>query len=68
MTALSEATTRKQKIDVMLEKSGWIVKDRTKVIEEADTNQSDFVISLSLGFACLFEHNPFSCLIAGLDN
>lgn len=26
----------------MLEKSGWLVRDRTRVYEEVDTKQSDF--------------------------
>ncbi len=43
MTALSEAQTRKKKIDVMLKKCDWDVNNRTKVIEEVDTKQSDFV-------------------------
>jgi type I site-specific restriction endonuclease len=42
MACPSEYRTRKDKIDKMLEKSGWIVKDRTKVYEEVDTKQSDF--------------------------
>ena len=42
MADLSEYRTRKDKIDKMLEKSGWVVKDRTKVYEEVDTKQSDF--------------------------
>jgi type I restriction enzyme R subunit len=42
MASLSEALTRKKKIDVMLKKCGWDAKDRTKVIEEVDTKQSDF--------------------------
>lgn len=29
-------------IDVMLKEQGWLVSDRTKVIAEADTKQSDF--------------------------
>jgi type I restriction enzyme, R subunit len=42
MATLSEYRTRKDKIDKMLEKSGWLVRDRTKVYEEVDTKQSDF--------------------------
>ncbi len=39
---LNEFLTRKQKIDVMLREQGWVVGDRTKVIVEVDTKQSDF--------------------------
>jgi len=42
MAIPSEYRTRKDKIDKMLEKSGWLVRDRTKVYEEVDTKQSDF--------------------------
>lgn len=42
MTELTEYWTRKNKINKMLEKSGWFVKDHTKVYEEVDTKQSDF--------------------------
>jgi type I restriction enzyme R subunit len=42
MGDLTEYRTRKDKIDTMLEKSGWFVKDRSKVFEEVDTKQSDF--------------------------
>jgi type I site-specific restriction endonuclease len=42
MADLTEYRTRKDKIDKLLEKSGWAVKDRTKVYEEVDTKQSDF--------------------------
>ncbi len=38
----SEYRTRREKIDVLLKKSGWDVNDRTKVIQEVDTKQSDF--------------------------
>lgn len=38
----SEYLTRKTKIDVLLKDQGWVVGDRTKVIEEVDTKQSDF--------------------------
>jgi len=42
LASLSEYKTRRDKIDVLLEKSGWDTEDRTKVIEEVDTKQSDF--------------------------
>lgn len=38
----SEYLTRKVKIDVLLKEQGWVVGDRTKVIEEIDSKQSDF--------------------------
>jgi len=39
---LNEFETRKQKIDVLLKEQGWKVGDRSKVIQEVDTKQSDF--------------------------
>jgi len=42
MANVTEYRTRRDKIDKLLEKSGWFVKDRTKVYEEVDTKQSDF--------------------------
>ena len=39
---LNEFETRKQKIDVLLKEQGWNVGDRSKVILEVDTKQSDF--------------------------
>ena len=39
---LNEFLTRKHKIDVMLKEQGWVVGDRTKIILEVDTKQSDF--------------------------
>jgi len=42
MADLTEYQTRKIKIDELLKKSGWNVKDRTNVYEEVDTKQSDF--------------------------
>jgi len=39
---LNEFLTRKQKIDVLLREQGWVVGDRTKIITEVDTKQSDF--------------------------
>jgi len=42
MTAVTEYRTRKEKVDVLLKKSGWDVNDRTKVYQEVDTKQSDF--------------------------
>jgi len=40
---LTEFETRKQKIDVLLKEQGWNVGDRSKVILEVDTKQSDFL-------------------------
>ena len=42
MSDRSELQTRRDLIDPMLEKAGWKLKDRTKVVEEVDTKQSDF--------------------------
>lgn len=42
MANVSEYRTRRDKIDKLLEKSGWNIKDRTKPFEEVDTKQSDF--------------------------
>lgn len=42
MPNLNELQTRKQKIDVLLKEQGWDVSDRSKVIVEVDTKQSDF--------------------------
>jgi Type I site-specific restriction-modification system, R (restriction) subunit and related helicases len=42
MLNLNELQTRKQKIDVLLKEHGWDVSDRSKVIAEVDTKQSDF--------------------------
>lgn len=42
MTAVSEYRTRKEKVDVLLKKSGWNVNDQTDVVIEVDTKQSDF--------------------------
>jgi len=39
----SEQQTRKLRIDVFLNEQGWDVSDRSQVIEEVDTKQSDFV-------------------------
>lgn len=39
---LNEYQTRRQKIDVLLKEQGWRVGDRSKVIAEVDTKQSDF--------------------------
>ncbi len=39
----SEAKTRKEKIDPLLEEAGWNLTDRSQVIAEVDTKQSDFV-------------------------
>jgi len=42
MEDLPEWKTRLEKIDVQLEKAGWIVKDKSKVWIEVDTKQSNF--------------------------
>jgi len=39
----SEARTRKEKIDPLLKEAGWNLDDRSQVIVEVDTKQSDFV-------------------------
>lgn len=39
---LNEFQTRKQKIDVLLREQGWVVGERSKIIIEVDTKQSDF--------------------------
>ena len=39
---LNEFRTRKEKIDVLLKEQGWVVGDRSKIIVEVDTKQSDF--------------------------
>lgn len=38
----SEFETRKEKIDVLLKEQGWQVNDRSKIILEVDTKQSNF--------------------------
>jgi hypothetical protein len=40
--AVSEYRTRKEKVDLLLKKSGWTVNDETHVVIEVDTKQSDF--------------------------
>ena len=40
---LSEAQTRKLKIDVLLREQGWDVSDRSRIVAEVDTKQSDFI-------------------------
>jgi Type I site-specific restriction-modification system, R (restriction) subunit and related helicases len=42
MVDRNEFQTRIEKIDVLLKEQGWDVGDRSKVILEADTRQSDF--------------------------
>jgi len=39
---LSEHQTRLQKIDILLKEQGWDVRNRSQVIVEVDTKQSDF--------------------------
>lgn len=38
----SESVTRKERIDVLLNEAGWPVGDRSRVVQEVDTKQSDF--------------------------
>lgn len=38
---INELKTRKLKIDVILQEQGWAVEDRSKLVLEADTKQSD---------------------------
>jgi type I restriction enzyme R subunit len=42
VTTKTELQTRKDLIDPALEKEGWILKNRTRVVEEVDTKQSNF--------------------------
>lgn len=42
MLDLNEFQTRKQKIDVLLKEQGWDISDRSRVILEVDTKQSNF--------------------------
>lgn len=42
MLDLNEFQTRKQKIDILLKEQGWDVDDRSKIVLEVDTKQSDF--------------------------
>lgn len=42
MAKASEYRTRRDKIDVLLKKTGWDVNDRARVALEVDTKQSDF--------------------------
>lgn len=39
---LNEFQTRRQKIDVLLREQGWDVEDRSIILTEVDTKQSDF--------------------------
>jgi len=41
--SISEAKTRKEKIDPLLKEAGWNLTDRSQVIAEVDTKQSDFI-------------------------
>src|SRR6266571_8186072 len=41
-TEASEWSTRRGKIDVLLREAGWDVDDRSQVVQEVDTKQSDF--------------------------
>src|SRR3989449_4043858 len=42
MAAKTELMTRRDLINPLLERAGWHIKDRTKVVEEVDTRQSNF--------------------------
>jgi type I restriction enzyme, R subunit len=42
MSEEREFETRKKRIDVALKKAGWDVTDKSKVLEEVDTKNSDF--------------------------
>src|SRR2546428_11217390 len=42
MAAKTELMTRRDLINPLLEKAGWHIKDRTNVVEEVDTRQSNF--------------------------
>lgn len=42
MLDLNEFQTRKLKIDVLLKEQGWDIGDRSKVVLEVDTKQSNF--------------------------
>jgi len=53
----SEARTRKEKIDPLLEQAGWNLDDRSQVISEVDTKQSDFVKRDYKTFEDTFENN-----------
>jgi len=44
MTLRTEQQTRKDLINPLLEKAGWGLADRTRVVEEVDTRQSDFKV------------------------
>jgi len=39
---LNEFQTRIQRIDIQLQEQGWNVQDRSQIIPEVDTKQSDF--------------------------
>ena len=39
----TEAQTRKLKIDVLLKEQGWNVLDRSQIVPEVDTKQSEFL-------------------------
>ena len=53
----SEARTRKEKIDPLLKEAGWNLTDRSQVIMELDTKQSDFVKRDYKTFEDTFENN-----------
>ena len=42
MTVKTELQTRRDLIDPLLEKAGWNLNDRRKVVQEVDTKQSKF--------------------------
>ena len=41
-SSVSEYRTRREKVDVLLERSGWHLKSPSEVLTEVDTKQSDF--------------------------
>jgi len=53
----SEAKTRKEKIDPLLEEAGWNLNDRSQVIAEVDTKQSNFAKSEYKTFEDTFGNN-----------
>jgi len=54
---VSEAKTRKEKIDPLLKEAGWNIEDRSQVILEVDTKQSNFNTKDYKTFEDTFETN-----------
>jgi type I site-specific restriction endonuclease len=48
--------TRKDKIDILLEKSGWFVKDKIKVFKGVDTKPSDSSLEKYLTFSLTLKY------------